>query len=136
MLTDSTPHFSLLYSKLSLNSSYSAVSVIHRVPEAPPPPFFGFLFSFHSYSFHFSRCLLYHCFLDLSSLLPAVPEHRNRVCKTTAKTLFHTLPPICSSPGPNLVYLLLIINTDKMKTTAWKSQMTLSFERLLQLLSF
>lgn len=44
------------------------------------------------------------------------------------------LPPICNSPGLNLVYFLLIINTDKMKSTAWKSQMT--FERLLQLLSF
>lgn len=103
---------------------YSVYSMIHRVSEAPPPPFFGFLFSFYSYSFRFSQCLLYHCFLDLSSLLPPVLEHRSRICEKTAKTLFHTLPPICSSSGLNLVHFLLfslitsIINADKIKSTA------------------
>lgn len=116
------PHFSLLPSKLSLIiSDVQFTAWFTGSLKHPQTHFLAFCFPSTPTLLIFPLLPAVPLFLDLSSLLPAVPQHRDRVCKTIAKTLFHTLLPISSSPGPHLVYFLLIINTDKMKSTAWKS---------------
>lgn len=132
------PHISSLAALKTLPNllSLSSYSSINSVPEVPPP-YFGFLFSFCLYISPFFPTQAEEVFSLCHRYFRHFLKYWKGVCKTITKNpysqTFSYLQPSQHSPELNLVYLLLIINTDILKPTTSKSPMTLSLEWLLWL---